>query len=475
MSKRPVLALILIAALTTTSASGQRLGGVRGTIGSVTGAVGGTIGSVGGAVGGTIQSVGGTVGGTVQGTVGGLGGAVGGPVGGTLSQVSSGLAGTVTHVTGRLGATTTQATSGLGTSVSRVSGGYRITGSRIAYRSSPTSGEGAGPVASEISAGDLEQINYLNDLTLTTGYLQLGMAELADLRRLRHEALIRAYRHVLDGDEYGQPVRKGELIAVDPDATSLALVQRAGFRIAADTTSSLGIRMVTLALPKRMNVRKGLSRARQAAPALQVDYNHVYELAGGALLPAMGAALAASKTVKRVSRPAARPPARIAMIDGGIAAHPSLANASIEQRGFAGNPEPTGHGTAVGSLMVGNQGSFRGAARGAQLFVGDVYGGSPAAGSATVVVRAIEWAAAQRPSVINISLVGPHNRALAKAIAALRARGIQVVAAVGVVVAIAVAAFTYMTLRHIPPTEDVDAATTTPQPGRVPQATWYCG
>ena len=53
--------------------------------------------------------------------------------------------------------------------------------------------------------------------------------------------------------------------------------------------------------------------------------------------------------------------------------------------------------------------------------------------------------------------------------------GIQVVAAVGVVVAIAVAAFTFMTLRHIPPTEDVDAATTTPEPRRVPQATWYCG
>jgi DHA2 family multidrug resistance protein-like MFS transporter len=53
--------------------------------------------------------------------------------------------------------------------------------------------------------------------------------------------------------------------------------------------------------------------------------------------------------------------------------------------------------------------------------------------------------------------------------------GIQVVAAIGVVVAIAVAAFTFMTLRHIPPTEDVDAATTTPEPRRVPQATWYCG
>lgn len=119
------------------------------------------------------------------------------------------------------------------------------------------------------------------------------------------------------------------------------------------------------------------------------------------------------------------------MIDGGVASHPSLSSASIEQRGFSGPARPTGHGTAVGSLLVGNQGPFRGAANGAQLFVGDVYGGNPAAGSATAIVRALAWAASKRPSVINISLVGPDNRLLARAVAALRARGIGMVAAVG--------------------------------------------
>jgi hypothetical protein len=162
---------------------------------------------------------------------------------------------------------------------------------------------------------------------------------------------------------------------------------------------------------------------RRAAPALQVDYDHMYEPAGGALLPAYGAALAAS-----APRPGRQ---RIAMIDGGVAAHPSLARASIEQRGFAGTPQPTGHGTAVGSLLVGDQGPFHGAARGAQLYVADVYGGNPAAGSVANVVRALGWAASKRPSVINISLVGPDNRVLSRAIAALRARGIEVTAAVG--------------------------------------------
>jgi hypothetical protein len=157
---------------------------------------------------------------------------------------------------------------------------------------------------------------------------------------------------------------------------------------------------------------------------MQVDYNHVYEPSGGALLPVLGAALAASPIARGNLT-------RIAMIDGGVASHPSLLRANIIQQGFAGDPQPTGHGTAVGSLLVGEQGPFHGAARGAQLFVGDVYGGNPASGSATSILRALSWAASKNPSVINISLVGPDNGALARAIAALQARGIRVVAAVG--------------------------------------------
>jgi len=121
----------------------------------------------------------------------------------------------------------------------------------------------------------------------------------------------------------------------------------------------------------------------------------------------------------------------IGMIDGGVASHPALSGASIEQQGFAGSPQATGHGTAVASLIVGNQGPFRGAARNASLLVADVYGGNRAAGSATAVTRALGWLAGKRPGVINISLVGPANRIVARAVAAIQARGIAVVAAVG--------------------------------------------
>jgi subtilisin family serine protease len=72
-----------------------------------------------------------------------------------------------------------------------------------------------------------------------------------------------------------------------------------------------------------------------------------------------------------------------------------------------------------------------GAARGASLLVADVYGGDAAAGSADTIARALGWLAERGVRVINISLVGPPNRLLERAVAALRARGVIIVAAVG--------------------------------------------
>jgi DHA2 family multidrug resistance protein-like MFS transporter len=54
--------------------------------------------------------------------------------------------------------------------------------------------------------------------------------------------------------------------------------------------------------------------------------------------------------------------------------------------------------------------------------------------------------------------------------------GMQLVAAICVVVAIAVAAFTFVALRHIPPTDQAAVAEEPPPtPKELPQATFYCG
>ena len=250
-----------------------------------------------------------------------------------------------------------------------------------------------------------------------------GSSTLANLRRMRLQTLIGQNRDVLEPDEHGLPVRRGVLIAADPDRVSLESAGRAGFPIAGEEVEqSLGLRLVKLAIPRGISTRDALKRLRKAAPGLQVDYDHVFEPAGGSLMP-IAASLA--------SLSGAGNGRVIGMIDGGVASHPSLAGSTIEQNGFAGAPKPTGHGTAVASLLVGSQGPFRGAANGAQLYVADVYGGSSAAGSASAIVQALGWLASHGTQVINISLVGPPNAVIARAVQAVQRRGIRVVAAVG--------------------------------------------
>jgi Subtilase family len=273
-------------------------------------------------------------------------------------------------------------------------------------------------VQQQVVSGGLNAVGGLPDVVASA-----GAPTLLDLRNLRLEELIRSNRAQLEAGDRGEPVRRGVLVAIDPDPLSLQLAARAGFRIVANEVSpELGLRTVQLAVPRGLSVRDGLKLLRRAAPRLQADYDHVFEPAGASLAPLTGA-LAASAGIGsgRV----------VGMVDGGVAAHPSLAGAAIEQNGFAGNPQPTGHGTAVASLLVGNQAPFRGAAAGAQLYVADVYGGNRAAGSATAIVRALTWLASKHPQVINVSLVGPSNRLLERAVAAVQARGIEVVAAVG--------------------------------------------
>jgi len=258
---------------------------------------------------------------------------------------------------------------------------------------------------------------------LPEGIAEAGTGTLLDLRRLRLQELIRSNRNQLESDGNGQPVRRGVLVAVEPDPLSLQFAARAGFRVIADEVDPLlGLRSVQFAVPRRMSAREGLKRLRIAAPQLQADYDHVFEPAGGGLMP-LNATLASVGGAggERI----------VGMIDGGVASHPSLAGASIEQNGFSGSPQPTGHGTAVASLLVGSQGPFRGAAVGASLFVADVYGGNRAAGSATAIVRALGWLAGHRAQVINISLVGPPNKLVERAVQLVQRRGIQLVAAVG--------------------------------------------
>jgi subtilisin family serine protease len=120
------------------------------------------------------------------------------------------------------------------------------------------------------------------------------------------------------------------------------------------------------------------------------------------------------------------------MIDSGLdLSHPALAPSQAEQLGCDGHAVPAAHGTAVASLIAGSAANFRGALPGAHLMAVDVYCGDVTGGSTDRVALAFATLTRAGVAVINVSLVGPRNAALARAVAAVQSRGVLVVAAVG--------------------------------------------
>lgn len=250
----------------------------------------------------------------------------------------------------------------------------------------------------------------------TTGSVRALARERLD--RLR--GLVRANADVLEMTDEGPAVR-GEILAVDPEPAVLDAAVAGGFRILADETiEGIALRSVTLEVPAGLSVEKAMRRLREIAPAGEFAPNHIHVQSGARAVPVLAAAALAQGGGAR---------AEIGIIDGGVAAHRTIG--PVEQRGFAaGAPAPSPHGTAVASLAAGAA-PMRSAAPGAPLLVADIYGKDPKGGNAVAVARALGWMAQRHVKAVAMSLVGPPNPLVGKAIDRAMARGVRVVAPVG--------------------------------------------
>lgn len=226
-------------------------------------------------------------------------------------------------------------------------------------------------------------------------------------------------------DTNGARVVRGEVLAIAPSGDSLAAARSLGFEIERqDAMPSLGLTTTVLRTPDGMSASDALAALRKADPAGSYDYNHIYNPGGEE-----GSGSAAVQSYGAVAGVA-----RIGMIDAGLdRKHPALEDVRIEAKTFAGGHSgpPTAHGTAVASLLAGQDDDFHGALGGTALYAADVYGGEAAGGSAEDIARALAWLAAEDVPVANISLAGPPNVLLGAATAAYLHRGHVLVAAAG--------------------------------------------
>lgn len=251
------------------------------------------------------------------------------------------------------------------------------------------------------------------------------LAEVGDrlvrVRLDRITGLVRANRDRIELDERGEPAVRGVLVASGIDAAMIARAGEAGFALVdRERIDGLDLDIARFRVPEGRSLARARKQLAKRLPGAEVDVDHIYFASGpGGALP--HAALASPATGKG---------ARLGLIDGGVAAHPSVAG-RVEQRGFAqGAPSASRHGTAVASLLVGS-GTVQGAAPGQRLLAADVYGNDAAGGNASAIARALGWLAQSGVAVTTISLVGPDNKLLAAAVSRAQQRGMLIVAAVG--------------------------------------------
>ena len=256
--------------------------------------------------------------------------------------------------------------------------------------------------------------------------------QLSDVRQLQIARLIRANPHTIAADPHGNAIIRDELLAFSPSVSAMEAARTRGFAVVREQAiEDLDIHVIVLQPPRKMSMAKALRQLREADPAGTYDFNHIYS--GGGLV---SSAASSGNPPPDSNGPdgAARPMSRVGLIDSGVdISHPVFHDATIHSWGCGNKMLASTHGTAVASLLVGQgqESGFRGGIHNAELFAADVYCDAPTGGAVDALAAAFAWLVKQRVAVINVSLVGPDNAALAQIVRALTTRGYLLVAAVG--------------------------------------------
>ncbi len=199
----------------------------------------------------------------------------------------------------------------------------------------------------------------------------------------------------------------------------------------------MGLRLAEVAAPSSFDI----SKVRQGVVDVvgedraEVDINHYYT-AGSPGIVEPGAEIGPRAAINFPDDIDAME-LRVGMIDSRVdTTHPAFRNSRIESRSFTpkGADLPAFHGTAIASILMGNDAEFRGLAPRAQLYAAAVFETDDRHGeiaSTVSLVRALDWLVSTGVDVINLSLAGPPNRLLETALKRAADRDVTVLAAAG--------------------------------------------
>jgi len=255
-----------------------------------------------------------------------------------------------------------------------------------------------------------------------------------DLDRIVESQLARVERELdlaIDTfrDRTGHTALTGEWLVL-ADETAFAELSREGYEVIhVEELSGLGFSLATVRAPTSYDPAQIASLQVLNEPQIAMDLNHVY-------LPQRGREQPADAMQGRVL-PRGPGRTKIGMIDSSIdMKHRVFTDSRIEESTFTprGFNRTRQHATAIASILVGKSEAFAGISPDSHLYNGVVFATDEFGrefSTTAAIVRALNWLAENDVTLVNMSLAGPNNAILRKAVESACERGMTLVTAVG--------------------------------------------
>jgi hypothetical protein len=215
-------------------------------------------------------------------------------------------------------------------------------------------------------------------------------------------------------------------------ASASALGQKAALRGYAVTSqeemAGLDLVMMVLTIPANMPGDAAIRELESLEPGVSAGVNHAFRAPEPSA--SIGRGRVYADQLLEWPKDGCYTDAVIGMIDGAVnASDPALAGVGISSRSFTSGEAAIEHGTVTAQILAGDQ-RLKGVRIQAAAVVADHRLAKDAAGVDSMV-RAIDWMQVSGVRLVNVSLAGPYNKILDRALQSAVGKGMIIVAAAG--------------------------------------------
>ena len=224
-----------------------------------------------------------------------------------------------------------------------------------------------------------------------------------------------------------------EIVALAGTADQASVLEDAALRrgyelISKDNLGGLSMFQLVFLIPKGTSGAQAIRELEALSPGITAGVNHAYESKD---ISRRGDGRVYADKMMGWPTTGCPPIAKMGLIDGTTnRGEPALSSIQIVEQTFTRSPSADEtHGTHVALILAGKNGL-----QSTELFIGSVVGKHrqiDAAASVDAIVRALSWMQDHEVKVVNMSLSGPYNKILDRALSAASQRGMIIVASAG--------------------------------------------